>query len=84
MVEPEPNNHDHQCYCGKSFKTFRSLTSHKSSCHVLDIPDLKSLYEISLQGTADDIEESNEEDEEINLDKLSLLTRVKLPERDSD
>ena len=84
MVKPEQNNHDHQCYCGKSFKTFRGLNSHKRSCHVLDIPDLKSLYEVSLQGTSDDIEESNEEDEEIDLDKLSLLTGVKLPKRDSD
>ena len=65
-------------------KTFRGLNSHKRSCHVLDIPDLKSLYEVSLQGTSDDIEESNEEDEEIDLDKLSLLTGVKLPKRDSD
>ena len=82
--EPEQNNRDHQCYCGKSFKTFRGLNSHKRSCHVSDIPDLKSLCEVSLQGTSDDIEESNEEDEEIDLDKLSLLTGVKLPKRDSD
>ena len=41
-------------------------------------------YEVSLQGTANDIEESNEEDEEIDLDKLSLLTGVKLPKRNSD
>ena len=80
MVEPEQNNHDHQCYCGKSFKTFRGLNSHKRSCHVLDIPDLKSLYEVSLQGTSDDTEESNEEDEDklylqvinLYLDKLYL------------
>ena len=84
VIEPEQNNHDHQCYCGNSFKTFRSLNSHKSSCHVLDIHDLKSLYEVPLQGTANDIEESNEENEEIDLDKLSLLTVVKLPKRDSD
>ena len=84
VVEPEENNHNHQCYCGKSFKTFRGLNSHKRSCHVLDIPNLKSLFEVSLQGTSDDIEESNEEDEEIDLDKLSLLTGVKLPKRDSD
>ena len=85
VVEPEQINHDHQCYCGKSFITFRGLNSHKRSCHVLDIPDLyKSLYEVSLQGTSDDTEESNEEDEEIDLDKLSLLTGVKLPKRDSD
>ena len=50
----------------------------------LDIPDLKSLYEVSLQGTSDDTEESNEEDEEIDLDKLSLLSGLKLPKRDSD
>ena len=50
------------------WKTFRGLNSHKRSCHVLDIPDLKSLYEVSLQGTSDDIEESNEEDEEIDLE----------------
>ena len=83
MVEPEQNNHDHQCYRGKSLKTFRGLNLHKRSCHVLDIPDLKSLYEVSMQGTADDIEESNEEDEKIDLDKLSLLTGVKLPKRHS-
>ena len=83
-VEPEQNNHDHQCYCGKSFKTFRGLNSHKHSCPVLDIPGLKSLYEVSLQGTADDIEESNEEDEAIDFDKLSLLTGVKLPKIYSD
>ena len=77
LVEPEQNNHDHHCYCGKSFKTFRGLNSHKCSCHVLDIPDLKSLYKIPLQGAADDIEESNEEDKEIDLDKLSLLTGEK-------
>ena len=84
VVEPEQNNHHHQCYCGKSFKTFRGLNSHKCSYHVLDIPDLKSLYEVSLQGSADDMEESNEEDEKIDLDKLSLLTGVKQPKRDSD
>ena len=84
VVEPEQNNHDHQCYCGKSFKTFRDPNSHKRSSHVLDIPDLKSLYEVSLQRTFDDIEESNEEDEEIDLNKLSLITGVKLPMRDSD
>ena len=84
VVEPEQNNHDHQSYCGKSFKTFRGLNSHKRSCHVLDNPDLKSLYEVSLQETSNDTEESNEEDEEIDLDKLSLLTGVKLPKRDSD
>ena len=84
MIEPEQNNHDHQCYCRKSLKTFRGLNLHKRSCHVLDIPDLKSLYEVSLQGTSDDTEESNKEDEEIDLDKLSLLTGVKLPKRDSD
>ena len=84
VVELEQNNHGHQCYCGKSFKTFRGLNSHKCSCHVLAIPDLKSLYEVPLQGTADDIEESNEEDKEIDLDKLSLLTGVKLPKRNSD
>ena len=55
----------------KSFKTFRGLNSHKRSCHFFDIPDLKSLYEVPLQGTANYIEESNEEDEEIDLDKLS-------------
>ena len=84
MVEPEQNNHDHKCYCGKSFKTFRGLNSHKRSCHFFDIPDLKSLYKVPLQWTADYIEESNEEDEEIDLDKLSQLTSVKLPKRDSD
>ena len=60
------------------------LSGAKRSCHVLDIPNLKSLYKVSLQGTADDIEDNNEEDEEIDLDKLSLLTGVKLPKRDSD
>ena len=83
MVEPEQNSHNHQCYCGKSFKTFRGLNLNKRSCPVLDIPDLKSLYKVPLQGTADDIEESNEEDEEIDLDKLSLLTGIKVPKRDS-
>ena len=82
--EPEQSNHDRQCYCGKSLKTVRGLSSHKRFCHVLDILDLKSLYEVSLQGTADDIEESNEEDEGVLSDKLSLLTGVKLPKRDSD
>ena len=84
VVEPEQNNHDHECYCGKSFKTFRGLNSYKRSCLVLDIPNPKALSKVSLQGTSDDIEESNEEDEEIDLYKLSLLTGVKLPKRDSD
>ena len=84
VTKPEQNYHNHQCHCGKLFKTFRGLNSHKRCCHVLDIPDLKSLYEVSLQATADDIEESNNEDEEIDLGKLFLLTGVKLPKRDSD
>ena len=60
--EPEQNNHDHQCYCGRSVKTFRGQKLARS-CYVLDIPDLKSRYEVSLQGTVDGIEKSNEENE---------------------
>ena len=54
------------------------------SCYVSDIPDVKSRYEVLLQGTVDGIEESNEENEEMDSDKLSLPTGVKLPKRDSD
>ena len=38
--------HRFTCYCGKKCKGLRGLKAHQRSCHVVDIPNIKELFEM--------------------------------------
>ena len=38
--------HRFTCYCGKKYKGLRGLKAHQRSCHVVDIPNTKELFEM--------------------------------------
>ena len=70
------------CYCGKVCKGLRGLQAHKRACRILDIPDMKALFEEELQEVNDVNELNNDGDDNYQhkiLENNLKLNGVKLP-----
>ena len=72
--ENEKKDHKFCCYCGREFKSFRGLNTHKRSCFVEKTPNIAKLFE-------DVVEEINNiprDDNENNLIDLIDLAKGKI------
>ena len=71
-----------KCYCGKKCLGLRGLQAHKRACRIINIPDIKALLELPLEGD-DDEEEVINEIENILFNKEAVLNGIKLPSNNS-
>ena len=46
--ESEEKDHHYHCYCGREFTTFRGLNTHRRSCNIFDIPNIKEILTTSI------------------------------------
>ena len=79
--ENEKEERKFRCYCGREFNTLRGLNTHRRSCHIYDIPDIKDLV------TATEEENEDQFDEELLVEtfpKSFLKIGVKLPKSDGE
>ena len=67
------------CYCGKECKGLRGLKAHQRSCHVVDIPNIKELFEMQDEYVSEESDEERNEEEQINSVKERVLKGIKLP-----
>ena len=76
-----------ECYCGKKCKGLRELKAHQRSCNVLDLPELRGLFEqLFIDEFIEREIESAEAIEEQIIDNSDLsdsepLKGLKLPKR---
>ena len=54
------------CYCGKKCKGLCGLKAHQCSCHVVDIPNIKKLFEMQDDYVSEESDEVRNEEEQIN------------------
>ena len=66
------------CYCGKKCKGLHGLKAHQSSCHVVDIPNIKELFEMQDEYVSEESDEERNEEEQINSVKERVLKGIKL------
>ena len=71
--------HRFTCYFGKKCKGLRGLKAHQRSCHVVDIPNIKELFEMQDEYVSEESDEERNEEEQINSVKERVLKRIKLP-----
>ena len=65
-------------YCGKKCKRLRGLKAHQRSCHVVDIRNIKELFEMQDEYVSDESDEERNEEEQINSVKERVLNGIKL------
>ena len=85
------NNNDDcymkECYCGKLCKRLRGLKAHQRSCKVLDLPELREMFQQPLLqelivNESDNISDDNNSDNEPDNEDLHnniVLKGLKLP-----
>ena len=71
--------HRFTCYCGKKCKGLRGLKAHQRSCHVVDIPNIKVLFEMQDEYVSEESDEEWNEEEQINSVKERVLKGIRLP-----
>ena len=71
--------HRFTCYCGKKCKGLRGLKAHQRSCHVVDIPNIKELFEMQDEYVSEESDKERNEEEQINSVKERVLKEIKLP-----
>ena len=71
--------HRFTCYCGKKCKGLCGLKAHQHSCHVVDIPNIKELFEMQDEYVSEESDEERNEEEQINSVKKRVLKGIKLP-----
>ena len=75
--------HHYHCYCGREFTILRGLNTHKRSCNILDIPNIKEILTTPIdfnENFAESISEITTDD----LPKNILKTGIKLPKSKRD
>ena len=77
----QEHNDPHQFTCcrGKKCKGLRGLKAHQRSCHVVDIPNIKELFEMQDEYVSEESDEECNEEEQINSVKERVLKGIKLP-----
>ena len=71
--------HRFTCYCGKKCKRLRGLKTYQRSCHVVDIPNIKELFEMQDEYVSEESDEERNEEKQINHVKERVLKGIKLP-----
>ena len=70
--------HRFTCYCGKKCKGLRGLKAHQRSYHVVDIPNIKELFEMQDEYVSEESDEERNEEEQISSVKEQVLKGIKL------
>ena len=70
--------HRFTCYCGKKCKGLRGLKAHQRSYHVVDIPNIKELFEMQDEYVSEESDEERNEEEQISSVKERVLKGIKL------
>ena len=84
-TDEENVNEEFICYCGRVCKGLRGLQAHKRACRILDIPDMKALFEEPLRiNEVEDNEPEVNDDEHETMEKNLKLNGVKLPTSKDD
>ena len=71
--------HRFTSHCEKKCKGLRGLKAHQRSCHVVDIPNIKELFEMQDEYVPEESDEERNEEEQINSVKERVLKGIKLP-----
>ena len=76
------DNDSYTCFCGRKCAGLRGFQAHKRSCRVLDIPDLRLMFELGPdpEPDPDDSEETNTDScSYFEYERVSKLPGIKLP-----
>ena len=70
------NKDTYKCCCGKVCNGLKGLQAHKRSCKVIDIPDIKSLFEYPIVNNEEELDDRTEN---LQFDKIETIPGIKLP-----
>ena len=82
----ETDCENYKCYCGRSFKTYRSLNLHRRSCFIQNNNELAVLFAMGDSHERGDVGTGVGEavSQGLQQEKYPLLSGVKLPRSESD
>ena len=81
--ESEEKDHHYRCFCGSEFTTLLGLNTHRRSCNILNIPNIKETLTTPI-GFNENFIESIPEITTDDLPKNILKVGVKLPKSKRD